>query len=70
MWARVFLRLALILLGLGYGPLLVTQYVLTGVDQLVPVLLAFSVGPLGVLALIAAAILFLAALVRQRPGSS
>jgi hypothetical protein len=64
------LRLALVLLVVGYGPLLATQYVFTGFEQLIPVLLAFTVGPLGAAALLVAVILFLVALVRRPPGPS
>jgi hypothetical protein len=52
-------------LAVGYGPLLATQYVFTGFDQLIPVMLAFSAGPLGIVTLAVAIILFLAALVRR-----
>jgi hypothetical protein len=69
-WARVFLRLGLVLLAVGYAPLALTAYVLTTWDQLVPVLLAFTVGPIGVLAMIVALILFLAALLKRKRGPS
>ena len=68
-WAKLFLRLAIVLLAVGLIPLAATQYIFTGMDQLVPVILSLSVAPLGVVCLLAAIILFLAALLRRRPGS-
>ena len=70
LWSRMFLRLGLVLLGLGVIPLLLVQYVFTGLDPLIPVMLSLSVAPIGVLVLIIALILFLAGLLRRRPGSS
>lgn len=67
-WARLMLRLGLVLLAIGVLPALLVQYVLTDIDGLIPALLLFSVAPLGALALAIAAILFLAILVRRRPG--
>jgi hypothetical protein len=69
-WCKLVLRLGLVLLAVGLGPLIATQYIFTDVDQLVPVLLSLSVAPLGALALLVALILFLAALARRRRGSS
>jgi hypothetical protein len=69
-WARVTLRLALILLAIGVLPALAVQYVLTGWDATIAVLLLLSVAPLGVLALATAIILFLVALVRRPRGPS
>lgn len=69
-WAKLFLRLAIVLLGVGVIPLLLTQFIFTSVDPLVPVMLSLTVAPLGLLSLLAALILFLAALLRRRPGSS
>ena len=69
-WSKVFLRLGLVLVVVGYGPLVLTAYVFTSWSQLAPILLAFIVGPIGVLALLVAVILFLAALVRRKRGSS
>lgn len=69
-WSRLLLRLALTLLVLGLAPLLVVGTVLPQIDPLVPVMLSLTVAPLGGLFLIAALILFLAALVRRRRGSS
>ena len=69
-WAKLFLRLAIVLLGIGVIPILLTQYIFTSVDQLIPVMLSLSVAPLGVLSLLAALILFLAALLQRPPGPS
>ena len=38
-WAKLFLRLAIVLLGVGVIPLLLTQFIFTSVDPLVPVML-------------------------------
>ena len=70
LWTRLFLRLGLVLLAIGFIPLALTSTVLTTWDQLIPIMLSFTVGPLGVLSILVAAILFLVALVRRRPGSS
>jgi len=59
------LRLALLLLAIGVLPALAVQYVLTDIDATLPALLLFSVAPLGVIILIVAVILFLAAWVRR-----
>lgn len=67
-WAKLLLRLGLVLLALGVGPALLVQYVFTGVDALIPAMLLFSVAPLGGLITAVALILFLAALARRRPG--
>ena len=67
-WAKVVLRLALVLLGVGILPALVARFVFAGFDALIPALLLFTVAPLGVVSLAVALILFLAALVRRRPG--
>lgn len=67
-WAKVLLRLGLVLLAIGILPALAIQYVFPDVDPLVAVLLLFSVAPLGGLVLLAAVTLFLAALVRRKPG--
>jgi hypothetical protein len=69
-WGKVLLRLGAVLLAVGLLPLLATQYLFTGFDQLIPILLAFSVAPLGGAIVLIALILFLAALLRRRPGSS
>lgn len=63
-WAWITLRLALILLAIGLLPALAVQYVLTGWDATIAALLLFSVAPLGVVVLIVAIILFLAAWAR------
>lgn len=67
-WARMLLRLGLVLFALGTLPALLVQYVFTDFDALIPALLLFSVAPLGGLSLLIALILFLAALVRRKPG--
>ena len=66
LWAKLFLRLGLVLLAVGLLPLLAISTLFTGVSPVIPVMLSLSVAPLGVLAVIAAAILFLAALLRRR----
>ena len=70
LWSRMFLRLGLVLLGLGVIPLLLVQYVFTDFNPLIPLLLSLSVAPIGVLVLLIALILFLAGLLRRRPESS
>lgn len=67
-WLRGLLRLGLVLAALGVLPILAVRYVFVDLDPLVPLLLFFAVTPLAVLALLATFILFLAALVRRRPG--
>ena len=69
-WAKVLLRLGLVLLAVGTIPALLVQYVFTGFDALIPAMLLFSAAPLGALILVIAIILFLAAWVRRAPGSS
>jgi hypothetical protein len=69
-WAKLMLRLALVLLAVGIIPALLVQYVFVEVDALIPALLLFSVAPLGVFVLAIAVILFLAAWARRRPGPS
>lgn len=67
-WARLLLRLGLVLVGIGVVPALLVQYVFTDFDALIPAMLLFSAAPLGGLFLAVALILFLAALVRRTPG--
>ena len=67
-WAKLLLRLGLLLVAIGVIPALAIQYLFPQVDPLVAVLLLFSVAPLGAIILLAAVTLFLAALVRRRPG--
>jgi hypothetical protein len=67
-WAKILFRLGLVLLAIGVIPALAIQYLFQSVDPLVAVLLLFSVAPLGAIILLAALTLFLAALVRRRPG--
>jgi len=69
-WARMMLRLGVVLLAVGLGPLLVLQFILPQMDPIVPVLLSVMVAPLGAIFLGIAIILFLAALVQRRRGSS
>ena len=69
-WAKLFLRLALVLLGVGLVPVLLVQYLFISVDRLIPVMLSLTVTPLGLLSLLASLILFLAAWLRRRPGPS
>ncbi len=69
-WAKLFLRLGLVLLAVGILPLLVQQFVLPQISPIVPVLLSVMVAPLGAIVTVVAVILFLVALVRRRRGSS
>jgi hypothetical protein len=66
-WAKILLRLGLVLVAIGVIPALLVQYVFTGFDALIPAMLLFSAAPLGAVVLIIALILFLAALVRRKP---
>jgi hypothetical protein len=70
LWIRMFLRLGIVLLAVGFIPLALTSTILTTWDQLIPIMLSFTVAPIGVLCVLVALILFLVALVRRRPGSS
>lgn len=65
LWARLTLRLSLVLLAVGILPALAVQYVLTDLDALIPAFLLFSAAPLGLLVAIISAILFLAAFLRR-----
>ena len=67
-WAKLLLRLGLVLLAIGVVPALLVQYVFTGFDALIPFLLLLAVAPLGGLITAIAIILFLVALARRRPG--
>jgi hypothetical protein len=67
-WAKLLLRLGLVLLALGIVPALAVKYLFTEVDALIPAMLLFSAAPLGGLITAIALILFLAALVRRKPG--
>lgn len=69
-WAKMLLRLGLVLLAIGALPALLVQYVFTGFDALIPALLLFGVAPLGALALAVAIILFLVGWARRSPGPS
>ena len=66
-WAKLLLRLGLVLLALGVVPALLVQYVFTGFDALIPAMLLFSAAPLGGLITAGALILFLVALARRKP---
>lgn len=66
-WGKLLLRLGLVLLAVGLIPVLAIGTILPQFDPLIPVLLSLTAAPLGALALLAAFILFLAALVRRRP---
>ena len=70
LWANLFLQLGIVLLAVGLIPLLLTATIFTGFDQLIPIFLSLSAAPLGALCVIVGLILFLAALLRRRPGSS
>jgi len=70
LWTRMFLRLGIVLLAVGLIPLALTSTLLTTWDQLIPIMLSFTVAPLGALCVLIALILFLVALVQRRPGSS
>jgi len=70
LWTRMFLRLGIVLLAVGFIPLALTSTILTTWDQLIPIMLSFTVAPIGALCVLVALILFLVALVRRRPGSS
>jgi len=71
MWAALLLRLALVLCALGFLPILAIATLFPGVDPLMPVLLVYTIGPLGVVAAAVVAILYLAKAVRWlRRGSS
>ena len=69
-WAKLFLRLAIVLLAVGLIPVLAVGTIFTDVSPLIPVMLSFLVAPLGALSLLVSLILFLAAALRRRPGSS
>ena len=67
-WASMAMRLGLVLVAVGVIPALAVKYVFTEADALIPALLLFSAAPLGGVIVVIALILFLAALVRRRPG--
>ena len=69
-WAKLLLRLGLVLLAIGLVPLGVQQFLLPQISPITPVLLSVMVAPLGAIVTVASLILFLAALVRRRRGSS
>ena len=69
-WAKLMLRLALLLLVIGLAPLLAVTLIFTTFSPIAPVLLSVFVAPLGLFCLAVALILFLAAWVRRRTGSS
>lgn len=69
-WAKLFLRLAIVLLAVGLIPILAVGTMFTEVSPLIPVMLSFLVAPLGALSLLVSLILFLAAALRRPRGSS
>lgn len=69
-WAKLFLRLGAVLLVVGLLPLALTATIFTTWDQLIPVILSFSVAPLGALCLLVGLTLCLAALLPRRRGPS
>jgi polyferredoxin len=69
-WAKLFLRLAIVLLAVGLIPVLAVATIFTEVSPLIPVMLSFLVAPLGALSLLVSLILFLAAALRRPRGSS
>jgi hypothetical protein len=69
-WARLFLRLAIVLLAVGLLPLLAVGTLFPDVSPLIPVMLSLLVAPLGALCLLVSVILFLAAALRRPRGSS
>lgn len=64
-WAKLMLRLGIVLLAVGTIPALLVNYIFTGFDALIPALLLFSAAPLGAVITLVALILFLAAWVRR-----
>ena len=70
LWAKLMLRLALVLLAVGLVPLFAITLVFTGFSPIVPVLLSVFVAPIGAFCLAVAIILFLAAWVPRRRESS
>jgi len=66
-WAKLLLRLGLVLLALGVVPALLVQYVFVSFDALIPAMLLFSAAPLGGLITAIGLILFLVALARRKP---
>lgn len=68
LWAKLTLRLGLVLLAIGAIPALLVQYVFTTVDALIPGMLLILVAPLGAFITLVALILFLAAWLRRPPG--
>ena len=70
LWMKLFLRLGLVLVAVGLIPLLLTSTILTTWNQLIPIMLSFTVAPIGALCILVALILFLVGLARRRPGSS
>ncbi|MEO6012193.1 MAG: hypothetical protein ABIQ30_01225 [Devosia sp.] len=67
-WAKMLLRLALVLLAMGLLPALAIKTIWPDIDALIPAMLLFSAAPLGAFILLISVILFLAALVRRKPA--
>lgn len=65
-WGLVLLRLGLLLLAIGVLPALVQATVLPGLPPLIPLMLLWSVAPLGLLSLAIGAVLLLVGLLRRR----
>lgn len=70
LWAKLTLRLALVLLAVGLLPILAVAWLLPGTDPLIPTMLGVFVAPLGGVCLLVSVILFLVALARRVRGSS
>jgi hypothetical protein len=66
LWAKLLLRLGLVLAAIGVVPALLVQYVFA-FDALIPAMLLFTVAPLGGVITVIALILFLVALARRKP---
>jgi hypothetical protein len=67
-WAKLTLRLGIVLAVIGVVPALLFRYIFTEFDALIPALLLFTVAPLGGLILAVSLILFLAAWARRPSG--
>ena len=66
LWAKLLLRLGLVLAAIGVVPALLVKYVFD-FDALIPAMLLLTVAPLGALITVIALILFLVALARRKP---
>lgn len=61
------MRLGVVLLAVGFGPLVALQYLFPDANPLVAIFLALSVGPLGAAIFALGLILYLVALFRRPP---